>query len=126
MRIHLRRCSLIVKTVALVGFFTISYMVVELSVSSFSSLEKDHTTKKKLERALPATKEKVEDLSRPLYIKPLPNPNALGEWGKAAHLQLNSAEKKMQEESIEKYAINIYLSEQLSLHRHIQDNRMYE
>lgn len=105
----------------------ITYMVVELSVSSFSSLEKeDHATKKRWERDLPATEEKVEDLTRPLYIKPPPNPNAPGEWGKAANLQLNSAEKKMQEESIEKYAINIYLSDQVSLHRHIQDNRMYE
>ncbi|XP_069586619.1 polypeptide N-acetylgalactosaminyltransferase 4 [Ranitomeya imitator] len=127
MRIRLRRCSLIVKTVVLVGLFMVTYMVVELSVSSFSSLEKeDHATNKRLDRDLPATEEKEEDLARPVYNKPSPNPNALGEWGKAAHLQLNSAEKKMQEESIEKYAINIYLSDQLSLHRHIQDNRMYE
>ncbi|KAM4026607.1 polypeptide N-acetylgalactosaminyltransferase 4-like [Anomaloglossus baeobatrachus] len=127
MRIRLRRCSLIVKTVALVGLFMITYMVVELSVSSFSSLEKeDHATKNRWERDLSATDEKHEDLSRPVYNKPPPNPNGPGEWGKAAHLQLNSAEKKMQEESIEKYAINIYLSDQLSLHRHIQDNRMYE
>ncbi|XP_072009011.1 polypeptide N-acetylgalactosaminyltransferase 4 isoform X3 [Engystomops pustulosus] len=127
MRIRLRRCSLIMKTFVVVGLFMITYMVMELSVSSFSSLEKDaHITKKREERDLPATEDKVEDLKRPLYIKPPPNPNGPGEWGKAAHLQLNSAEKKMQEESIEKYAINIYLSDQISLHRHIQDNRMYE
>ncbi|XP_040290041.1 polypeptide N-acetylgalactosaminyltransferase 4-like [Bufo bufo] len=126
MRIRLRKCSLIVKTFILVGLFMITYMVVELSVSSFSSLEKADHTRNRWERDLHTTEEKVEDLSRPLYIKPPPNPNAPGEWGKAAHLQLNSAEKKMQEESIEKYAINIYLSDQISLHRHIQDNRMYE
>ncbi|XP_069812735.1 polypeptide N-acetylgalactosaminyltransferase 4-like, partial [Dendropsophus ebraccatus] len=127
MRIRLRRCSLIVKTFVLVGLFMVTYVVVELSVSSFSSLEKeDHTAKKMWDRDLIATEEKLEDLSRPLYIKPPPNPHALGEWGKAAHLQLNSAEKKMQEESIKKYAINIYLSDQISLHRHIQDNRMFE
>ncbi|XP_044149286.1 polypeptide N-acetylgalactosaminyltransferase 4-like [Bufo gargarizans] len=126
MRIRLRKCSFIVKTFILVGLFMITYMVVELSVSSFSSLEKEDHTRNRWERDLHATEEKVEDLSRPLYIKPPPNPNAPGEWGKAAHLQLNSAEKKMQEESIEKYAINIYLSDQISLHRHIQDNRMYE
>ncbi|KAM3929822.1 polypeptide N-acetylgalactosaminyltransferase 4-like [Leptodactylus fuscus] len=127
MRIRLRKSSLFVKTFVLVGLFMVTYMVVELSVSSFSSLENEnHVTKKRSERGLPATEEKMEDLSRPLYIKPPPNPNALGEWGKAAHLQVNSAEKKMQEESIEKYAINIYLSDQISLHRHIQDNRMYE
>ncbi|XP_056376798.1 polypeptide N-acetylgalactosaminyltransferase 4 [Hyla sarda] len=127
MRIRFRRCSLIVKAFVLVGLFMVTYMVVELSVSSFSSLDKDdHTAKKRWERDLPATEDKFEDLSRPLYNKPPPNPNAPGEWGKAANLQLNIAEKKMQEESIEKYAINIYLSDQLSLHRHIQDNRMYE
>ncbi|XP_075682946.1 polypeptide N-acetylgalactosaminyltransferase 4 [Rhinoderma darwinii] len=127
MRIRLRRCSLIVKTFVLVGLFMVTYMVVELSVSSSSTMEKEgQASNKRLGKDLPATEEKVEDLSRPLYNKPRPNPNAPGEWGKAAHLQLNSAEKKMQEESIEKYAINIYLSDQISLHRHIQDNRMYE
>ncbi|XP_063778876.1 polypeptide N-acetylgalactosaminyltransferase 4 [Pseudophryne corroboree] len=127
MRIRLRKWPFIVKTLVLVGLFMVTYMVVELSVSTLRSSDgQDHTTKRRWEREFSATEEKIKDLNRPVYIKPPPNPNALGEWGKAAKLQVNSAEMKMQEESIEKYALNIYLSDQISLHRHIQDNRMYE
>ncbi|XP_053570375.1 polypeptide N-acetylgalactosaminyltransferase 4 [Bombina bombina] len=127
MRIHLKKSPLLIKTCTLAGFFMIAYLVVELSVSAFHTSEVDlPTTKRKGEREFFTTEERNEDLSKPVYEKPLPNPNSPGEWGKAARLQLGPAEKKMEEETIEKYAINIYLSDQISLHRHIQDNRMYE
>lgn len=65
-------------------------------------------------------------MSQPLYIKPPADSHALGEWGRASKLQLNEGELKQQEELIERYAINIYLSDRISLHRHIEDKRMYE
>ncbi|XP_018425779.1 PREDICTED: polypeptide N-acetylgalactosaminyltransferase 4-like [Nanorana parkeri] len=126
MRIRLRRWSLFVITLALLGIFMFTCMVINLSFSYSHSLNENSATKSIWERDFVGTKEKIEDLSRPVYIKPLPNPNFPGEWGKAAHLSLSPEEKKMQEESIEKYAINIYLSDQISLHRHVQDNRMHE
>lgn len=126
MRIRLRRWPLLVKTLVLFGIFMLTYMVIELSVSYSNSMQENTSTKRRWERDFVGTKEKIEDLSRPVYIKPPPNPNFPGEWGKAAHLSLSPAEKKMQEDSIDKYAINIYLSDQISLHRHIQDNRMHE
>ncbi|XP_053324254.1 polypeptide N-acetylgalactosaminyltransferase 4 [Spea bombifrons] len=126
MRIHLRRGPLIVKTCILFGLFMITYVVVELSVSTLHSSGVSPTTKKRWEREFAATEEQMEDMSRSVYIKPPPDPNSPGEWGKAARLQLNPTETKLQDESIEKYAINIFVSDKISLHRHIQDNRMYE
>ncbi|KAF6340213.1 POC1 centriolar protein B [Rhinolophus ferrumequinum] len=77
-------------------------------------------------RQLADPEEMAGDLSRPLYEKPPADSHALGEWGRASKLQLNEAELKQQEELIERYAINIYLSDRISLHRHIEDRRMYE
>lgn len=74
----------------------------------------------------PQAKEDDESLLRPLYVKPRPDPNAPGEWGRATRLTLNSEEKKQEEDTIERYAINIFVSDKISLHRHIQDNRMHE
>ncbi|XP_054619015.1 polypeptide N-acetylgalactosaminyltransferase 4 [Dunckerocampus dactyliophorus] len=65
-------------------------------------------------------------LSRPLYAKPPADNNAPGEWGRAAHLNLSPEEKKQEEDSVERYAINIFVSDKISLHRHIKDNRMPE
>lgn len=65
-------------------------------------------------------------LARPLYGKPPPDTNAPGEWGRAAHLNLSPEEKKQEQDSIERYAINIFVSDKISLHRHIQDHRMNE
>ncbi|MEE6510408.1 hypothetical protein FKM82_030149 [Ascaphus truei] len=127
MRIHVKRWPLIVKTCTLVGLFMMAYVVVQLSVFTFhSSTGEGPTTKRKWERRFAHTEEKPEDLSHPVYEKPPPDPNLPGEWGKAGKLNLGTADKKMEEDSVEKYAINIYLSDRISLHRHIQDNRMYE
>lgn len=65
-------------------------------------------------------------LARPVYVKPSPDHNAPGEMGRATRLNLSPAEKKQELDSVESYAINIYISDKVSLHRHIQDNRMSE
>uniref|UniRef100_A0A8C6ZIM5 Polypeptide N-acetylgalactosaminyltransferase n=1 Tax=Nothoprocta perdicaria TaxID=30464 RepID=A0A8C6ZIM5_NOTPE len=64
------------------------------------------------------------DLARPVYEKPPADPRAPGEWGKAARLPLSGRERKREEELLESYAINVHLSDRISLHRHIEDNRM--
>lgn len=103
----------------------IAYFVVELSVSSFgASLAGESITKGKWERRFSDRAEKAVDLARPVYDKPPPDPHAPGEWGKPSRPQLSPEEKKQEEELIEKYAINIYLSDKISLHRHIEDNRL--
>lgn len=73
-----------------------------------------------------AEEEDDEALRQPVYRKPAADSNAPGEWGRAARLTLTDDQKKLQEESIERYAINIFVSDRISLHRHIQDNRMHE
>ncbi|KAK2836410.1 hypothetical protein Q7C36_014279 [Tachysurus vachellii] len=76
--------------------------------------------------AFTAVEVDAETLKRPVYVKPPPDSNAHGEWGRATRLNLKSEEKKQEEDSIERYAINIYVSDKISLHRHIEDNRMHE
>lgn len=67
-----------------------------------------------------------DQLARPLYVKPAADASMPGEWGRAAHLTLSPEEKKLEQDSLERYAINIFVSDKISLHRHIQDNRMSE
>lgn len=62
-----------------------------------------------------------EQLKRPVYEKPLLNSNALGEFGRAVNLNLDGDEKNLEEESINKHQINIYLSERISLHRRLAE-----
>ncbi|XP_075442146.1 polypeptide N-acetylgalactosaminyltransferase 12 [Ascaphus truei] len=62
-----------------------------------------------------------EQLRRPVYEKPHLNPNALGEFGRAVKLNLEGKEKELEEESINKHQINIYLSEKISLHRRLEE-----
>uniref|UniRef100_A0A673L8X3 Polypeptide N-acetylgalactosaminyltransferase n=1 Tax=Sinocyclocheilus rhinocerous TaxID=307959 RepID=A0A673L8X3_9TELE len=80
-----------------------------------------------LVRDLPSIKaEDSDSLLRPVYEKQTPDPSAPGEYGRATRLTLSPEEKKEEEASIERYAINIFISDKISLHRHIQDNRMHE
>ncbi|XP_016296130.1 polypeptide N-acetylgalactosaminyltransferase 4-like [Sinocyclocheilus anshuiensis] len=80
-----------------------------------------------LVRDLPSIKVVDSDsLLRPVYEKQTPDPSAPGEYGRATRLTLSPEEKKEEEASIERYAINIFISDKISLHRHIQDNRMHE
>ncbi|XP_059671953.1 polypeptide N-acetylgalactosaminyltransferase 4 [Gavia stellata] len=126
MRIRLaRRWTWVRKSCVFLGFLMIAYFVVELSVSSFgASLAGESITKGKWERRFSDRAEEAVDLARPVYDKSPPDPYAPGEWGKPSRLQLSPEEKKQEEELIEKYAINIYLSDKISLHRHIEDNRL--
>ncbi|XP_030404438.1 polypeptide N-acetylgalactosaminyltransferase 4 [Gopherus evgoodei] len=128
MRIRLaRRWTWLGRSCLLLGLLMVAYFVVELSVSTFhASSTGDSVTNGRWERHFSDRAEKAEDLARPVYEKSPPDSSAPGEWGKAARPQLSPEEKKLEEELIEKYAINIYLSDKISLHRHIQDNRMYE
>ncbi|XP_006870772.1 PREDICTED: polypeptide N-acetylgalactosaminyltransferase 4 [Chrysochloris asiatica] len=114
------------KSCLLLAFLTVAYILVELSVSTFHSSRGTGLALERWQRQLSDSEEKAEDLSRPLYKKPPADSHALGEWGKASKLQLNEGEQKQVEELIERYAINIYLSDRISLHRHIEDKRMYE
>ncbi|XP_028819918.1 polypeptide N-acetylgalactosaminyltransferase 4 [Denticeps clupeoides] len=74
----------------------------------------------------PRDEEDDERLQQAVHAKPPPDSDAPGEWGKATRLTLTEEEKKQQEDSVERYAINIFASDKISLHRHIQDNRMHE
>lgn len=62
-----------------------------------------------------------EELKRPVYEKPPLDMNALGEMGRAVRLNLDGEEKVREEESIRKHQINIYVSDQLSLHRRLPE-----
>ncbi|KAM8967732.1 polypeptide N-acetylgalactosaminyltransferase 12 [Pelodytes ibericus] len=62
-----------------------------------------------------------EQLKRPVYEKPSLNPNALGEFGRAVKLNLIGKEKELEDESIKKHQINIYLSDKISLHRRLEE-----
>ncbi|XP_059968339.1 polypeptide N-acetylgalactosaminyltransferase 4 [Mesoplodon densirostris] len=114
------------KSCLLLALLTVAYLLVELSVSTFHASPGAGLTRERGPRQLSDSGKKAVDLSRPLYEKPPADSHALGEWGKASILQLKEGEVKQQEELIERYAINIYLSDRISLHRHIEDKRMYE
>nr|XP_033785503.1 polypeptide N-acetylgalactosaminyltransferase 4-like isoform X2 [Geotrypetes seraphini] len=129
MQIHLNwRWAWVGTSCLLLGMVMLVYVILERSVPPFtdSTVDDRRTTKTRSERLVSDMEESAEDLAQPVYKRPPPDPNLPGEWGKAAHLQLTEEEKKQMEDSIEKYAINIYLSDRISLHRHIKDNRMPE
>ncbi|XP_051871806.1 polypeptide N-acetylgalactosaminyltransferase 4 [Pristis pectinata] len=113
------------KSCILISLLWITYVIIQLTVSSFPNSAGQSNSKERKNRAY-VNDEESEDLSRPLYEKSAVDMNSPGELGKAAHLNLNAEEKKQEEESIERYAINVYLSDKISLHRHIQDDRMHE
>ena len=68
----------------------------------------------------------IDDRYRSLADPVLKRPpdEGLGIGGTAARiLDLSPGDKKIQEDSIEKYAINHYISEKISLHRSLKDKR---
>lgn len=66
----------------------------------------------------------LRQLRRPVYEKPpLGRETELGELGQPVRLHLNEAEKRREEESIQKHQINIYLSDRISLHRRLPERR---
>ncbi|KAJ3608813.1 hypothetical protein NHX12_023343 [Muraenolepis orangiensis] len=129
-----RKLGVLPKAFFLVWLLWLAYLIMARSSSSSSSSSSlllphegdygdvDH---KRLAREL-----ELEDLgeegqlARPVYVKPPADANAPGEWGVAARFTLSPEEKKLEQDSVERYAINIYASDKISLHRHIRDNRM--
>ncbi|KAJ6651583.1 hypothetical protein lerEdw1_020824 [Lerista edwardsae] len=65
-------------------------------------------------------------MARPVYEKGPPQPSAPGEWGRAARLALSAEERRREAELLEQFALNVHLSDRISLHRHIQDGRLAE
>lgn len=126
------RCSRKLAVLAKAGFLLwvlwLGYVLLaRSSFHSSSSPEEEGEDHNLVARQLSAQEaETVEQLARPLYVKPPPDHNAPGEMGRATHLNLSPEEKKQEEDSVERYAINIYTSDKISLHRHIQDHRMNE
>ncbi|XP_030644959.1 polypeptide N-acetylgalactosaminyltransferase 4 [Chanos chanos] len=126
-----RKLGLLAKACAFLWVLWLAYSLLLRSSSSSSSYSRSNDGGGEGDvrnaRAVPREDdENAAALSRPVYEKPPPDPNAPGEWGKAARLSLSSEEKKQEEDSIERYALNIYVSDKISLHRHIEDNRMHE
>ncbi len=124
------RWSRKVALLAKVGFlFSLLWLFYLLIVrSSPPSLPDKDGQRDILVRDLPSVEEEEDSnsLQRPVYEKLPLDFNAPGEYGRATRLTLSAEEKKEEEASIERYAINIFISDKISLHRHIQDNRMHE
>ncbi|XP_034985700.2 polypeptide N-acetylgalactosaminyltransferase 4 [Zootoca vivipara] len=117
-----RGCAVVLALLAAVAFFAVA-----LSLASLQAPPAGERLSPRGERRFFSDgAERPQDLARPVYEKAPPDPSAPGEWGKPAHLQLSAEEKKEEEELVEQYAINVYLSQKISLHRHIQDGRMAE
>lgn len=123
-----RKLAVLAKAGLLLWLLWLGYLLLErASFPSSSSTEEDEEEGKLQARQLVIEESGIEgQLARPLYIKLPADSNAPGEWGRATHLKLSPDEKKQEEESVERYAINIFVSDKISLHRHIQDHRMNE
>ncbi|XP_066530182.1 polypeptide N-acetylgalactosaminyltransferase 4 [Hoplias malabaricus] len=120
-----KKVNLLSKACFLISVLWLFYLLLFRS-STVAPSENDSTHNVLVRQFSQQAEEDEASLLRPIYTKPPPDPNAPGEWGKAARLSLNSEEKKQEEDSIERYAINIFVSDKISLHRHIMDNRMHE
>nr|XP_046182356.1 polypeptide N-acetylgalactosaminyltransferase 4-like [Oncorhynchus gorbuscha]XP_046182357.1 polypeptide N-acetylgalactosaminyltransferase 4-like [Oncorhynchus gorbuscha] len=125
-----RKLGLLAKSFFLLWVLWLGYLLLVRS-ASFSSTGNDGGEdgggRSLLVRHLaPVEEQGSEQLARPVYVKAPADANAPGEWGKATRLNLSPEEKKQEEDSVERYAINIFVSDKISLHRHIQDNRMKE
>ncbi|KAG5842642.1 hypothetical protein ANANG_G00179780 [Anguilla anguilla] len=101
MRVRLsRRLGLLAKACLLLSVMLLAYFLLERSGTSSPGSEEDGGGGRSLrERQFSDAEESREQLARP---------------------------KKLEDESVERYAINIYVSDRISLHRHILDNRMHE
>lgn len=126
------RCSRKLGVLAKAGFLLwllwLGYILLARSSFPSSSSGQDEEEEHNMQARQLSVEEGGMDgqLARPLYVKLAPDNNAPGEWGRATHLNLSPEEKKQEEEAVERYAINIYISDKISLHRHIQDHRMNE
>lgn len=123
-----RKLPVVAKAGCLLWLLWLGYLLLERSSFPPDSSEENEEKAQQLTARRLSLEETASDgqLARPLYVKPAPDSNAPGEWGRAAHLTLSPDDKKQEEDSIERYAINIFVSDKISLHRHIQDHRMNE
>lgn len=124
-----RKLAVLAKAGFLLWLLWLGYLLLARSSFPSASSAEEEEEEARERQARQASMEQVGaegQLARPLYIKPEPDSNAPGEWGRATHLSLSSEEKKQEEDSVERYAINIFVSDKISLHRHIQDHRMHE
>lgn len=121
-----RRLGVLAKATFLLWLLWLGYIF--LARSSFPGAGEDDNEEQDIHSRDLSLEESGSEavFSRPLYLKPSPDNNAPGEWGRATHLNLSPEEKKQEQDSVERYAINIFVSDKISLHRHIQDNRMSE
>ncbi|CAL9691388.1 unnamed protein product [Knipowitschia caucasica] len=121
-----RKLGVLAKATFLLWLLWLGYLF--LARSSFSDAGEDEEEEEEMKaRQLVLDEIGIEGLlSRPLYPKPPVDSNAPGEWGRAAVLNLNEEEKKQEQDAVERYAINTFVSDKISLHRRIQDNRMSE
>ncbi|KAI7798552.1 polypeptide N-acetylgalactosaminyltransferase 4 [Triplophysa rosa] len=120
-----RKVALLAKVCFLFSLLWLFYLLI--APTPTSSLTDSDGGRDIFVRNLPSlTVGDSSSLLRPVNEKPAPDPNAPGEYGRATRLTLSADEKKEEEASIERYAINIFISDKISLNRHIQDNRMHE
>lgn len=124
-----RKLGFLAKTFFLLWVLWLGYILLARSTASSTGADggEDRGDRNLLVRHFsPVEEQGGEQLARPVYVKAPADANAHGEWGKATRLNLSPEERKQEEDSVERYAINIFVSDKISLHRHIQDNRMKE
>ncbi|KAL0961905.1 hypothetical protein UPYG_G00333190 [Umbra pygmaea] len=125
-----RKLGLLAKTLFLLWVLWLGYLVLtrssRLSYPGADLGEDGGSRSLKVRLVNPAEGQDEEDLAKPVYVKAPADTNMPGEWGKATRLNLSPEEKKLEEQSVERYAINIFVSDKISLHRHIEDNRIQE
>lgn len=124
-----RKLGFLAKTFFLLWVLWLGYILLARSTASSTGADggEDRGDRNLLVRHFsPVEEQGGEQLARPVYVKAPADANAHGEWGMATTLNLSPEERKQEEDSVERYAINIFVSDKISLHRHIQDNRMKE
>ncbi|CAG10036.1 unnamed protein product [Tetraodon nigroviridis] len=123
-----RKLPVLAKAGCLLWLLWLGYLLLERSSFPPDSSAEDEEEARRLAARRQSLEETGSDgqLARPLYVKPPADGDAPGEWGRPARLHLSPDEKKQEEDSVERYAINIFVSDKISLHRHIQDHRMNE
>ncbi|KAG8442584.1 hypothetical protein GDO86_011393 [Hymenochirus boettgeri] len=100
------------------------FLVLDSGEQDHSKSPKNQVINQHEPREEPKFQHKLQDydqLRRPVYEKPPLDLNGLGELGRAVRLNLVGKEKELEEESIKKHQINIYLSDKISLHRRLEE-----
>ncbi|XP_061616079.1 polypeptide N-acetylgalactosaminyltransferase 4 isoform X2 [Phyllopteryx taeniolatus] len=118
-----RKLGVLAKLFFLLWVLWLGYILLVLSPSPSSSASSRDTLEpepRKRDVSEPADGKPAA----PVYAKPPADDDAPGEWGRAANPDLSPEEKTQAQDSVERYAINIFVSDKISLHRHIKDSRM--